>query len=77
LVEAGYSCFRVELVDEAPEVVQELLEGYRAALEGSRKPREVWELLKGVTAGQGGVGPGSLEVKAERAASSLRPTARR
>eukprot|EP00775_Hariotina_reticulata_P002853 gene2853-3146_t len=77
LVKAGYGCLRVELVDEAPEVVQELLEGYRAVLDGSRRPGEVWQWLKGVTAGHGGVGAGSLEVKAERAAASLRPSARR
>jgi putative protease len=33
LAAAGYGSFRVELVDEAPEVVQQLLEGYRWAVD--------------------------------------------
>jgi hypothetical protein len=52
-----------------------LLSACRAVLEGRSRPGEVWQWLRSVSSG--GVSAGSLEVKAERAAASLRPTARR
>lgn len=70
LLSAGVGCFRVELVDEPADVVVPLLEGYAAVLAGKRSAGSLWEEL-------GDVGGGSLDVRAERARDSLRPTARR
>lgn len=75
LATAGYGTLRIELVNEPPELVQPLLETYRRVLQGRQKPREAWRWLQDSCAG--GVSSGSLEVKGERAASSLRPSARR
>lgn len=72
---AGCGTFRIELVDEQPEVVRDLLQAYRAVLDGRERPGDTWEWLRGVS--KGGVSAGSLEVKQERAVASLRPTARR
>lgn len=75
LAAAGYGTLRVELVNEPPELVAPLLETYRRVLQGRLKPREAWRWLQDSCAG--GVAAGSLEVKGERAVSSLRPSARR
>jgi len=66
---------RVELVNETADFVKPLLDTYRRVLQGRQKPREAWRWLQESCAG--GVAAGSLEVKGERAVSSLRPSARR
>jgi hypothetical protein len=75
LAACGYGTMRVELVNEPAEQVAPLLETYHQALQGSLKQRAAWQWLQDNCAG--GVSGGSLEVKGERAASSLRPSARR
>lgn len=76
LADAGFGALRIELVAEPPEVVGALLSRYHELLQGRLAPGGLAEWLRR-NACPGGVGPGSLEVKAERAADSLRPTARR
>lgn len=52
----------------------------RDVLDGSRSPSDLWRWMGALPDANGhahGVAAGSLEVKAERAASTLRPTARR
>lgn len=75
LASAGYGTLRLELVNEPADAVRPLLETYRKVLLGRQKPREGWRWLQDNCAG--GVSSGSLEVKGERAISSLRPSARR
>jgi hypothetical protein len=75
LAAAGYGTLRIELVNEPAEFVKPLLDTYRRVLEGRQKTREAWRWLQDHCAG--GVAAGSLEVKGERAVSSLRPSARR
>jgi hypothetical protein len=78
LLAAGFGALRIELVDEAPEHVGPILNGYRAVARGEAPSSALWALLGRVPDGNGrpgGVGGGSLDVKAERAAASLRPTA--
>lgn len=75
LAAAGYGTLRIEFVNEPAELVKPLLETYRRVLQGQQKPREAWRWLQENCVG--GVASGSLEVKGERAVSSLRPSARR
>lgn len=75
LAAAGYGTLRIELVNEPEDCVRPLLETYVAVLQGRMKPRDAWRWLQDNCAG--GVAAGSLDVKGERAVSSLRPSARR
>lgn len=80
LAAAGVGSFRVELVDEPSEQVGPILEAYRGVLEGNRSPGSVWRWLSNLPSRFGnveGVTAGSLEVKRERPAASLKPVARR
>ena len=77
---AGIRHFRVELVDEPAAAVGPLLEGYRAVLEGTKRPAALWRELEAVPDANGrahGVSYGSLRPARERSADSLRPSARR
>jgi hypothetical protein len=78
LVAAGYTTLRIELVDEPAEVVGPLLEGYRAVMLGRRSAGSLWKWLGQLPDANGnvhGVGAGSLEAHAERAVTSMKPTA--
>ncbi|KAK9904967.1 hypothetical protein WJX75_006604 [Coccomyxa subellipsoidea] len=78
LVAAGIGCFRVELVDEPAEQVEPILEAYRDVLLGQRSPGSAWKWLGTLPARFGaveGLTTGSLEVKGERTAASLKPVA--
>ncbi|KAF8065609.1 LHT2 [Scenedesmus sp. PABB004] len=76
LAAAGFGTFRLELVGtEPPQLVAALLEAYRAVLVGEARPGAAWAEVRAACGGR--LTPGSLEVSAERAAGSLRPTARR
>lgn len=75
LAAAGFGTLRIELVNEPEDFVRPLLETYRRVLQGRMKPRDAWRWLQDNCAG--GVAAGSLDVKGERAVSSLRPSARR
>jgi hypothetical protein len=78
LAAAGYGSLRVELVDESPDYVAPILDGYREVLAGRSPPGRLWSLLASVPDGNGrpgGVGGGSLDVKGERDAGGMRPTA--
>ena len=75
---AGYGSFRVELVDEPAEQVRPVLEAYRDVMSGKRSPGAVWRWLGSLASRWGaveGVTAGSLEVKTERPAAVLKPTA--
>ncbi len=75
---AGCGSFRIELVDEPAEQVRPLLEAYRDAMSGQRPPGEVWRWLGTLATRWGsvqGVTAGSLEVRTERSAAGLKPTA--
>ncbi|CAG9462136.1 unnamed protein product [Pedinophyceae sp. YPF-701] len=77
-VAAGIRSFRVELVDEAPDAVAPILDGYRAVLEGRRSEEELMAALSRLQDRNGraqGVGEGSLAVRAERDRATLNPTA--
>lgn len=76
----GLQNFRIELVDEPAEQVVPLLQGYRDVLQGNRDAKDLWSSMKDLTDANGnahGVATGSLEARRERAAVSLRPSARR
>jgi hypothetical protein len=75
LAASGIGTLRVELVDEPAELVAPLLLACYDVLHGRLKPGAAWRWLQGACAG--GVSAGALEVKGERAAASLRPSARR
>jgi hypothetical protein len=78
LAAAGYGTFRIELVDESPGDVEKVLNGYKEALSGTLPPGRLFSLLSSLPNGHGragGVSGGSLDVKSERAAATLRPTA--
>lgn len=75
LAASGFGTLRIELVNEPADFVRPLLETYLRVLQGRQKPREAWRWLQDSC--EGGVSSGSLEVKGERAATSLRPSARR
>lgn len=80
LARAGYGTMRVELVDEPAAAVRPLLNRHRRALLGESAPGELWRWLDALPDRQGraqGVTSGSLRVRDERAAASLRPSARR
>jgi putative protease len=46
LLSSGIKQFRVELVDEPPELVGPLLEGYLAVMEGRRSADDLWGWLR-------------------------------
>jgi hypothetical protein len=78
LLSAGFGAIRIELVDEAPDHVAGILNGYRAVAHGDAPPSQLWAQLGDVPDGNGrpgGVSGGSLDVRGERTAASLRPTA--
>ena len=86
LLAAGVGTLRVELVDEPPEHVAPLLEGYWEAVQdarrGRRRPRPaadpLWRFLVALPDANGrahGVGRGSLEPRAERSTAGMKPTA--
>jgi hypothetical protein len=83
---AGVGAFRVELVDEPAEYVAPLLEGYRQALEACTAPGRGWreqrdrhwawmQEMPDANGRAHGVGVGSLDVRAECSAASMKPTA--
>jgi collagenase-like PrtC family protease len=76
---AGLRVFRVELVDESPASVKALLTGYRDVLRGDRRAKDLWEELDegGGDGHARGISTGSLATFRERAAETLRPSARR
>jgi len=78
LVGAGVRQFRVELVDEPPELVAPLLEGYAAVLRGEQSPDQLWGWLQTVPDANGnahGTTRGSLGVHKERSSRKMKPTA--
>jgi hypothetical protein len=80
LAAAGIGSFRVELVDEPADQVEPILAAYRGVLSGSRSPGDAWRWLDSLPTKFGiveGVTAGSLEVKAERLAASLKPVGSR
>eukprot|EP00466_Bigelowiella_natans_P012210 jgi/Bigna1/34861/e_gw1.7.7.1 len=77
LAAAGFSRFRIELVDEPAEQVQPILQRYRDVLEGEMPHQELWKWLHSIPDANGlaqGVTKGSLEPKAERKREDLKPT---
>lgn len=77
-LDAGISHFRVELVDEPADVVQDLLTTYIDVAEGRRSPADALRWLSTLPDANGrahGVARGSLEVKTELSRGELRPTA--
>lgn len=80
-------CPRVELVDEPAQYVAPLLEGYRQALQaaaegggssGAQGAQQMWRWMQALPDANGrahGVGLGSLEARAERDSSRMKPTA--
>ena len=80
---AGFGCFRVELVDQSPESVAPLLEGYRRALldfsSEQKNNKELWvwmnDELMDANGRAHGVGTGSLQPRAERVAQTMKQTA--
>jgi len=69
LLQAGFSSFRVELVDEPMHQVKPLLNGYRALLNGDIAPRDFWKDLQEIPDANGapqGVSSGSLRPGSER-----------
>jgi len=80
LARAGYGTLRLELVDEPAAVVRPLLRRHMRALGGEDAPGALWRYLDTLPDARGnvqGVTSGSLRVRAEREAASLRPSARR
>jgi collagenase-like PrtC family protease len=80
ILSAGGQFFRIELVDQSPELVPGILEGYRRALtSGSYKYyKRFSEWLQTVPDANGraqGFSSGSLEPRQERDKSSMKPTA--
>ncbi|KAG2496534.1 hypothetical protein HYH03_005358 [Edaphochlamys debaryana] len=78
LLRAGFRTVRVELVDEAPEAVAPLLEGYRDVILGRRGPGDLWRYLSTLPDANGnahGVDAGSLAPAQERARGAMKPTA--
>ena len=65
-------------MDEPAEQVAPLLEAYRDAMSGQRSPGDVWRWMGRLATRWGaveGVTAGSLEVRVERSAAVLKPTA--
>ncbi|GFR48190.1 hypothetical protein Agub_g10043 [Astrephomene gubernaculifera] len=78
LLRAGYRTIRIELVDEQPEYVAPLLEGYRDVILGRRGPGDLWRWLATLPDANGavhGVEAGSLQVHKERSRGGMKPTA--
>ncbi|EFJ50364.1 hypothetical protein VOLCADRAFT_116887 [Volvox carteri f. nagariensis] len=64
LIKAGYRTVRIELVDEQPQYVAPLLEGYRDVILGRRGPGDLWRWLGTLPDANGavhGVDAGSLQ----------------
>jgi collagenase-like PrtC family protease len=73
-VGSGANRFRIELVDESPEDVGLIVEGYLDVLDGATKPSAVWESLEHVrdsNGRKGGVSFGSLRNGVERRAGEI------
>ncbi|KAG2432764.1 hypothetical protein HYH02_012897 [Chlamydomonas schloesseri] len=78
LLRAGVRTLRLELVDESPEAVAPLLEGYRDVVLGRRGPGDLWRWLATLPDANGaahGVDAGSLQPAKERAKGGMKPTA--
>ncbi|PNH10386.1 hypothetical protein TSOC_002887 [Tetrabaena socialis] len=78
LIRAGFRTVRLELVDEQPQFVAPLLEGYRDVILGRRGPGDLWRWLGTLPDANGaahGVEAGSLTVHKERARGGMKPTA--
>jgi len=79
LQKAGYGWFRIELVDEPPEAVQPLVEGYYDVLHGSAEADALWSMVARLPDANGnpqGVGLGSLTTNTshrDRPRSRLKP----
>jgi collagenase-like PrtC family protease len=70
----GANRFRIELVDESPEDVELIVDGYLDVLDGAMRPNELWEVLEHVcdsNGRKGGVSFGSLRNTAERRAGEI------
>jgi hypothetical protein len=73
-IDAGARQFRVELVDESPADVKQIVAGYRNILDGTMRPKELWGALEHVRDSNGrigGVGYGSLRNGVERRAGEV------
>ena len=71
---AGIGRIRIELVDEGPEDVELIVNGYNSVLMGEERPGTVWDDLKLVKDSNGrmaGVSHGSLRNKVERRAGEI------
>ncbi|GIL60544.1 hypothetical protein Vafri_15096 [Volvox africanus] len=78
LIRAGFRTVRIELVDEQPEYVAPLLEGYRDVMLGRRGPGDLWRWLGTLPDANGavhGVDTGSMQVQKERSRGGMKPTA--
>ncbi|GLI60382.1 hypothetical protein VaNZ11_002388 [Volvox africanus] len=78
LIRAGFRTVRIELVDEQPQYVAPLLEGYRDVILGRRGPGDLWRWLGTLPDANGavhGVDTGSLQVQKERSRGGMKPTA--
>ncbi|GLC64650.1 Peptidase U32 [Pleodorina starrii] len=78
LIRAGFRTVRIELVDEQPQYVAPLLEGYRDVILGRRGPGDLWRWLGTLPDANGavhGVDAGSLQVHKERSRGAMKPTA--
>lgn len=72
--DAGVGCIRIELVDEGPADVKDIVEGYLGVLAGEKKASGVWDALKEVKDSNGrcaGVSHGSFRNTSERRAGEL------
>ncbi|GIL91501.1 hypothetical protein Vretimale_18788 [Volvox reticuliferus] len=78
LLRGGFRTIRIELVDEQPQYVAPLLEGYRDVILGRRGPGDLWRWLATLPDANGavhGVDAGSLQVQKERSRGGMKPTA--
>ena len=76
---AGIDHYRIELVDEPPSIVADLVQKYQMGLTGQMTAEAMWAFLEHIPDSNGnrqGVHLGSMEVKKEMARSSMKPTAR-
>ena len=72
--DVGIGRLRVELVDEEPEDVEQVITNYLGVLSGDIRPRDAWENLKHIrdsNGREGGVSHGSLRNGVERRAGEI------